>query len=240
MDPRKRIIFALDVPTKELALSWVDKLHDHVGSFKVGLESHNTIGGPQIAKSVIGVGGGVFYDGKFHDIPNTVAGASKGVAALGVDFFNVHASGGVAMMKAAVANKGTSMVIAVTVLTSIGTEECELTYGASVKAKVLQFARDAVVAGCDGIVCSAQELEFLAGYPELDGLLRITPGIRLVDSDVGDQKRVMGPKEAIMARADYLVVGRDIAKAEDPVSVAQRYVEQVACGMEALEVGKSA
>jgi orotidine-5'-phosphate decarboxylase len=209
---QERIIVALDVDNLEEAKSLVESLVPHVGCFKIGLELITSVGAPAVVDFIHGLGGQVFYDGKFCDIPNTVGAAAKAVAALKVSIFNVHASCGIEAMMAAVANKGGSKVLAVTVLTSLEENNAHLIFGGPSKMKVLQFARDAKTAGCDGIICSPQELEFLGKQKELAGLWKVTPGVRPKGAAVGDQKRIMTPAEAIMAGATALVIGRPITK----------------------------
>lgn len=212
MEAKERIVVALDVDSLDKALELVEELHPYVGYFKVGLELLTNEGAPKVVQAIKEAGGKIFYDGKFKDIPNTVAGASKAVAKLGVDMFNVHASGGIEMMKAAVDNKGESKVLAVTVLTSLSEEDAHSIYGAPSKGKVIEFARWAKIAGIDGLICSPQELQALGKQKELDDLLRVTPGVRPEWAARGDQKRVMTPGEAVKAGADYLVIGRPITK----------------------------
>ncbi len=248
---KDRIIVALDVDSLDKAKSLVESLAPHVGCFKVGLELLTAVGAPQVVGFVHSLGGQVFYDGKFDDIPNTVGGAAKAVASLKVKMFNVHASVGVEAMMAAVANSvfvqedwppghdyggpsnvHRSLVLAVTVLTSLEENNAYLIFGAPTKAKVLQFARDAKIAGCDGIICSPQELELLGKQKELSGLLKITPGVRPEWAAAGDQKRIMTPAEAIKAGADYLVIGRPITKPPEeiggPVEAAKKIAEEIA------------
>ncbi|MDD2758578.1 MAG: orotidine-5'-phosphate decarboxylase [Patescibacteria group bacterium] len=204
MKPRDRIIVALDVDNLGRAKELIESLAPHVGCFKVGLELITAVGGPQIVQFVHGLGGKVFYDGKFCDIPNTVGKAAKAAANLGVKMFNVHANCGIDAMQEAVMNKGRSHVLAVTVLTSLDEDSCHLIYGAPSKAKVMQFAREATLAGMDGIICSPQELTMLAKRPEFGpGFLFVTPGVRPEWASANDQKRVMTPGEAIKAGAAY-------------------------------------
>src|SRR3989344_6465906 len=176
--PKDRIIVALDVDSLDKAEVLVKRLSPHIGFSKVGLELLTAEGAPRVVNSIQTLGGLVFYDGKFDDIPNTVAGAAKAVAKMGVKMFNVHASAGIDAMMAAVANKGESLVLAVTVLTSREENDANLTFGGPTKARVLQFAREAKLAGCDGIVCSPQELKLIRSRKELNGLLTVVPGIR--------------------------------------------------------------
>lgn len=210
MEAKDRIIVALDVDNLTEAGKLVRALAPYVGGFKVGLELITAVGGPKVTKLIHSLGGKIFYDGKFDDIPNTVGKSSKAVADLGVWMFNVHASAGIEAMRAAVENKGNSLVLAVTVLTSLNESDTHLIFGGPSEAKVLQLARDAKIAGCDGIICSAKELKLLGGYKELDSLMKITPGIRPEWAATGDQKRVMTPSEAIKAGATMLVAGRPV------------------------------
>lgn len=185
-----------------------------------------------VVELVHSLGGKIFYDGKFDDIPNTIGAASKAVSKLGIKMFNVHASAGVEAMVAAVDNKGKSLVLAVTLLTSLDENNTKLIFGAPSKAKVLQFALDAKIAGCNGIICSPQELEFLGKQKELGGLMKITPGIRPAWAVVGDQKRIMTPAEAIEAGATFLVIGRPITKPPTeigtPVDAVKKITEEIA------------
>ena len=231
MKAEDKIIVALDVDDLEKAKSLIEALAPYVGCFKIGLELISSVGGPQAVRFVHALGGQVFYDGKFDDIPNTVGRSSKAISELGVKMFNVHASAGIEAMRAAVDNKGNSLVLAVTVLTSLEENNAHLIFGAPTKAKVLQFARDARIAGCDGIICSPQELEFLYDYLELDGLIKVVPGIRPKWSVAGDQKRITTPSDAIDDRADYLVIGRPITdppkEVGTPVDAVKRIIEEI-------------
>ena len=176
----------------------------------------------------------VFWDNKFHDISNTVAKASKLVSELCVKMFNLHASAGIEAMAEAVANKGLSEVLAVTVLTSLEENEAHLIYGSPSKAKVLQFARDAKAAGCDGIVCSAQELILLEKHEkEFNNFKKVTPGIRSSDDQKDDQNRTMTPYEAIRHGATELVIGRPITKNEklSPTEAVKKIVEEIKIGL---------
>ena len=232
MEAKERIIVALDVDSLEKALSLVEQLHPHVGCFKAGLELLTSEGAPKVVQAIKEAGGKIFYDGKFDDIPATVAGASKAVVKLGVEMFNVHASAGRESVAKAVANKGNSRVLGVTVLTSIGSEECVSIFGDEPGPKVLQFAKMLAEVGANGIICSPQELELLGQQPELAKLLRVTPGVRPLWAAVGDQKRVMTPGEAIKAGASYLVIGRPITQPPSeiggPVEAAKKITEEIA------------
>lgn len=169
-----------------------------------------------------------FADPKLHDIPNTVANRTKAYAKGGAYFITVMASGGIEMMRAAVENRGDSKILAVTVLTSLSEEEAHLTYGEPSKAKVLLFAQWAKLAGVDGIVCSAKELEILSKHPELEGLIKVTPGIR-PDwyKEADDQKRTMTAGEAIKLGADYLVIGRPLLRAADPMEAVEKTLAEI-------------
>lgn len=228
MDPHERIIVAVDVDNLDKAYRLVESLAQHVGCFKVGLELLTAVGAPKVIEFFRSFGTKIFYDGKFHDIPNTVGGAARAVASYGVAMFNVHASAGIEAMMTAVANKGQSRVLAVTVLTSFDENNAQLVFGAPSKARVLQLARDAKLAGCDGVICSPQELELLGKQAELRGLLKVTPGVRPAGAAVGDQKRVMTPGKAVKAGADYLVIGRPITGVDDPADAAQRIAAEIA------------
>lgn len=239
MRSREKIIVALDVDSLEKALELVRELRPYVGLFKVGLELLTSEGAPRVVQVIKEAGGRVFYDGKFNDIPNTVAGASRAVARLGVDMFNVHASAGREAVSQAVANKGNALVLGVTVLTSIDKVECLSIFGQIPELKVCDFARMLVDVGADGVICSSQELWVLSCQSFCqsfaDKLLKVVPGVRPTWAAAGDQKRIMTPTEAIKAGADYLVIGRPITKppAEigGPVEAAKRIAEEIAAAM---------
>jgi orotidine-5'-phosphate decarboxylase len=229
-DSQNPIFVAIDTPDLERALTLTSELVPHVGGFKVGLE-FLTAQGPHGLRIVAGLGRPVFADTKFHDIPNTVAGAAKAVSALGVSIFNVHASGGEAMMRAArdaaLSAVQPPKVIAVTVLTSLEDGDLEAVgqRGPSLE-QVTRLARLARKAGLDGVVCSAREI---AAVREACGgdFLIVTPGIRPTGSALADQRRVMTPKQARQAGADILVVGRPITEAADPVAAARAILEEL-------------
>jgi orotidine-5'-phosphate decarboxylase len=244
--PKDRIIVALDVSSVSEALALAIALNPHVGGFKIGLELMTSMLAQILsAKSesealallrelhmlFTTLYGKIFWDGKLHDIPHTVGGASRALAALSVKMFTVHASAGKKALQAAVAGRGTALVLAATVLTSHSWDECESIFGASDTEKVLQFAHDARIAGCDGIVCSPKELSLFV-TPErrhvFRGLLKVTPGIRARDAPPDDQQRTMTAAEAVGAGADYLVIGRPITQADKPVAAAKQFVAEVA------------
>lgn len=215
----KRLIVALDVSSEAEALRLAEELKDEAAFMKVGLELLSSAG-PSIVKKLHELGCRVFYDGKFKDIPNTVAGASRAVARLGVGMFNVHAMGGVAMMQAAVkaAKQGTAeikgkrpLVLAVTILTSIDQTilNKELRVTGDVMSQVVHLAQLAQSSGLDGVVASPKEVtEIRKRLPE--SFLVVTPGVRPTWAATDDQRRITTPSDAIRAGASYLVVGRPI------------------------------
>jgi orotidine-5'-phosphate decarboxylase len=234
---KDKIIVALDVDTEMDALELVRKLKDDVGAFKVGLELFNSTG-PGIFQTLRQAGAGrIFYDCKFHDIPNTVAGASRAAAKMGVWMFNVHTTGGSAMMKAAVdAARSTAaqagleppLLIGVTILTSIDETILreELRVSSDVKSQVVNLALLAKSSGMNGVVASPHEIGAIREACGKDFLI-ITPGVRPAGADIGDQKRVMTPGMAVSSGADYVVIGRPITKAEDPVAAAKAIAEEI-------------
>jgi orotidine-5'-phosphate decarboxylase len=216
-----RLIFPLDVPSLDDALTWVERLRDCVGVFKVGLELFSA-GGPETVRAVQRAGGaGVFLDVKLHDIPNTVGSAARVLRELRPAMLTVHASGGKAMLEAAVRGAGPGvLVLAVTHLTSL-----EATID-----DVCELARVAREAGCGGVVCSGAEA---AAVREAvgPGLRIVCPGVRPAGDDPGDQARVVTPAVAIAAGADYLVCGRPIRDAADPVAAAHRVADEIASAL---------
>jgi orotidine-5'-phosphate decarboxylase len=240
VNARDKIIVALDASSREEAEPLIQKIAPHVGCFKIGLELITALGAPEAVQLVHQYQGGVFFDGKFADIPNTVGKAAAVVShALKVRMFNLHASCGIKAMQAAVrASNGLSIVLAVSVLTSLDEENAHLIFGAPVKAKVLQFARDATSAGCDGIICSPQELAFLAKHEELKSLAKVTPGIRPCWAVANDQERITTPGDAIRAGATMLVVGRPItnppAEIGDPLAAVRLITEEIEQAMQTM------
>ncbi len=218
-DPR--IIVALDFPEAPTALALarqLDPLHCRV---KVGKELF-VAAGPDLIEDLHSLGHSVFLDLKFHDIPNTVAAACKAAARLGVWMVNVHASGGLAMMQAArealTGLETPPHLIAVTVLTSMGREDLlGIGLDCEPQDQVLRLARLTQQAGLDGVVCSAREATLLRETLG-EGFLKVTPGIRPAGSDAGDQKRVLTPTQALAAGAHYLVIGRPITQAANPLA----------------------
>lgn len=240
MNAKDRIIVALDVSDKDEAEELVEILSSHVGCFKVGLELLTAVGAPQVVELIHSLGGQVFFDGKFNDIPNTIGKASRVVSVMGVHMFNLHASAGIEAMMAAVANKGDSKVFGVTVLTSLEENNANLIFGSPSKAKVLQFARYIKLAGCDGVICSPHEIELLRNQKELEGLSIVTPGVRPKWASTDDQKRVMTPAEAIEAGATALVIGRPITSPPEeiggPVEAVQRIAEEITSALRSMEL----
>lgn len=220
MKAKERIIFALDVPTLKEALKLTEELYPHIGMFKVGLELLHSEGTPRVVRAIQEKGGKVLVDAKLHDIPNTVAGAARAIAKLDAEMFTIHASGSTAMIKAAVENEGNSKALGVTVLTSIGEEECVSIFGSEPISKVLSFATMLLEAKASGIICSPQELEALCQQLGSENLLKFTPGIRPEWAATKDQKRIMTPGKAIELGADYLVIGRPIR--EPPPEIGSR------------------
>ncbi|MCQ8876813.1 orotidine-5'-phosphate decarboxylase [Pseudoalteromonas shioyasakiensis] len=223
LEKSKKVLIALDYDDQQTALAFVKQLSPDMCRLKVGKEMF-TYFGPAFVKELIDLGFDVFLDLKFHDIPNTVAKAVTAAAKMGVWMVNVHASGGVEMMtkaKQALEQFGDKapLLIAVTVLTSMDeTELKRLGVEKTPAEQVIYLAKLTKESGLDGVVCSAQEAKQLKAELGEDFKL-VTPGIRPAGSDAGDQKRIMTPKQAIDDGSDYLVVGRPITQAADPVSV---------------------
>lgn len=224
------IYVALDTPDLADALNLAATVAPHVGGLKLGME-FLAANGPQGIRQFEAFGLPIFADTKYHDIPNTVAGAVRATAALGVSIINVHAAGGEAMLKAARdaarAVSPKTKVIAVTVLTSMADSDLTAVGQATPAAdQVLRLATLARDCGLDGVVCSAHEIASLRRALGDDFLL-VVPGIRPAGSDVGDQRRVMGPKEARDAGASILVIGRPITSAVDPGAAAAAIAESL-------------
>ena len=230
-DSRARLIVALDVSTAAAAQKIVAAVGDSARIYKVGMQLY-TAEGPQIVRDLIASGRQVFLDLKYHDIPNTVGAAVKEAAKLGVKMLTVHAAGGGKMLRAAVeAARNTSastMILAVTVLTSLDSRDLDHAgVRGSVVDQVSRLAALAIANGCHGVVASAQEAAALRA--ELgDDFLIVTPGVRPVGSGNGDQARVVTPAEAIASGASYIVVGRPITEADDPAEEAREILAQMA------------
>lgn len=232
--PKDRLFCALDTTDLEQAVGWTMALNGQVGGIKIGKEFF-TAHGPQGVSRLTASGMPLFLDLKFHDIPNTVAGAIRAALPLQPRMINVHATGGSAMMKAAAAaaaETGPSrpLVLAVTVLTSL--DDSDLIAGGingPTETQVLRLAQLAQAAGLDGVVCSAKEIKLLRQALGPDFKL-VVPGIRPAGADAGDQKRVMTPPDAMAAGADYLVIGRPITTAVDPADAARAIAASIAAG----------
>jgi orotidine-5'-phosphate decarboxylase len=211
-----KIIVALDVPTKIAALDLVDQLREQISFFKIGLQLY-TAEGPEVVRAVLATGAKVFLDLKLHDIPNTVARSVESAAQLGVQMLTIHLSGGREMIGAAVAaRKNNLSILGVTVLTS-ATEETLSEIGISDKIdnQVLRLGKLGVEAGVDGLVASPHEVKMLRDQFGAKIKL-VVPGIRPSWSEAGDQRRVMTPRQALDAGADYLVIGRAIIADPNP------------------------
>jgi orotidine-5'-phosphate decarboxylase len=241
---RARLIVALDVSSSAEAFEIVAALRGRVGMFKVGLQLFSSAG-PAVVRELVQRGERVFLDLKFHDIPNTVAAAGVEATRLGVSMFNVHAAGGFEMMSrtrdevaAAAAREGIPKphLIAVTVLTSSN----ELTLKqvgveSSVEDQVKRLALLTAEAGLDGVVASPLEVKLVNSAVERPNFLLVTPGVRPVKSSADDQKRVLTPREAIAAGADFLVVGRPITAAANMEAAAEDIVLEMAEGIRDLK-----
>jgi len=231
MATKENIIFALDADSLAKASPYVEALSPFVGMFKVGLELITAQGAPSVIHHIQRLGGQVFFDGKFDDIPNTVGAASRAVSSMGVKMFNVHASCGMDSIKAAADNKGASLLLVVTVLTSTSDDESKRIFGTPAHEKVIQFAQDAKAAGADGIICSPQELELLAQLPDLRSLLKVTPGVRPEWAEANDQKRILTPAQAMKMGATHLVIGRPISNPPrgigTPIDAAKKILEEI-------------
>jgi orotidine-5'-phosphate decarboxylase len=219
------VVVALDYPSAELALALVDRLSPRLCRLKVGKELF-TRSGPALVEELQRRGFEVFLDLKFHDIPNTTAAAVRAAAELGVWMVNVHASGGRRMMEAAAEALQSSakapLLIGVTVLTSMSDQDlAEMGYTESAPERVLRLAALAADSGLDGVVCSALEATALRAARG-DNFCLVTPGIRLAGDAAGDQRRVVTPADAVAAGSDYLVIGRSVTAAADPVAALQR------------------
>ena len=229
------ILIALDVPTSADALALADRVRGDVGGFKIGSQLF-TAAGPDAVRALVGRGDRVFLDLKFHDIPNTVAGAIVSARELGVWMVNVHASGGPAMLEAARRAAGDAadrpLIIAVTVLTSLDQATLNAVgVAAPPLDQVVRLARMAQEAGLDGVVASPLETAAIRRACG-DSFLIVTPGIRGASAGLGstitdDQKRTMTPGDAMRAGSSYLVVGRPITAATDPRESARRIAAEI-------------
>ncbi|SEC63738.1 orotidine-5'-phosphate decarboxylase [Rhizobiales bacterium GAS191] len=230
MNPRERLIIALDFASVEEARALVARIGEAGAFYKIGMELVYA-GGLSLVERLVGEGKKVFLDLKLHDIPHTVERATSQVARLGATFLTVHAYP--QTMKAAVAGAGDSglKLLGVTVLTSMNDKDLvEAGYSGGIETTVVHRARQAKARGMDGLILSPQELRMVR---EVVGprLTLVTPGIRPKGTGAGDQKRVMTPAQAVTAGADHIVVGRPVTEAQDPRAAAEAIVAEIAPGL---------
>ncbi|MEY2412308.1 MAG: orotidine-5-phosphate decarboxylase [Acidobacteriaceae bacterium] len=230
MNPRERLIVALDVSSAAAARKIVDQVGDSASIYKIGMQLFTAVG-PQFVRDLVAAGQRVFLDLKYHDIPNTVASAVADAGRLGVSMLTIHAFGGGKMMRAAAeAARQTNpamKLLAVTVLTSMDDAELEqVGVQATVLNEVLRLSGLALKEDCGGLVASAQEASAIRS--QFGGeFLVVTPGVRPAGAEHGDQARVVTPAQAIAAGASHIVVGRPITAAPDPAAAAQSILEQL-------------
>ncbi len=225
------VIIACDFSTKKAVMDFLDKFKEEKPFVKIGMELYYAEG-PEIVREIKARGHKIFLDLKLHDIPNTVKKAMAVLSRLDVDMTNLHAAGTIAMMEEAIVGltreDGTRpMLIAVTQLTSTSEERMrnELLINAPIDETVMHYAKNAKTAGLDGVVCSPLEAGKVHDTCGKD-FVTVTPGVRFADGDVGDQVRVMTPEQAKKIGSDYIVVGRPITAAEDPVAAYRRCVKE--------------
>lgn len=228
---KRDVIIACDFAGKEQVIEFLDKFQDVKPFVKIGMELYYACG-PEIVKEIKDRGHKIFLDLKLHDIPNTVKKAMKVLSNMDVDICNLHAAGGVEMMKQAVEgltreDGSRPLLIAVTQLTSTSEEVLhnELLIGESIQETIVKYAQNAKLAGLDGVVCSPLEAGLIKERVGKD-FLTVTPGIRFADSKKDDQKRITTPAEAKEIGSDFIVVGRPITGAEDPVKAYERCVAE--------------
>jgi orotidine-5'-phosphate decarboxylase len=226
----EKICLALDVSSRKEAMDLVRPLRDLTGMFKVGMQLF-TAEGPSLIREIIGVGGKVFLDLKFHDIPNTVKSAAVEAARLGVSMMTIHTAGGTGMMQAVARDLqekfGTAkpLVVGVTVLTSLDDKALrDMGIASDMDAQVVRMAKLAESSGLDGVVCSPREIQMIRAALRPDFRI-VTPGIRMSGQSVDDQQRTATPREAITAGADYIVVGRAVTHAPDPRSALETLLQ---------------
>ncbi|MFL6583321.1 MAG: orotidine-5'-phosphate decarboxylase [Chthoniobacterales bacterium] len=227
MNPRDRLIVALDVASTREALDLVAKLSDDVSFFKVGLQLY-TAAGPEVVRAITASGANVFLDLKLHDIPTTVAKAVAAAGTLGVKMLTIHLSGGRQMAAAAVAAKADLLLLlGVTVLTS-GTDETlrETGVASTVDDQVVRLTEIGLLAGISGFVTSPHETESLRARAGERATI-VTPGVRPVWAGADDQRRFMTPREAVDRGADYLVIGRPITAHRDPREAVAKIVDEL-------------
>jgi orotidine-5'-phosphate decarboxylase len=225
-------IIALDVPDQPRAMQLVERLGDSCGFYKVGSELF-TATGPKIVEAIRDQGKRVFLDLKFHDIPNTVRAAARSASAAGASLLTVHGIGGRAMIEAAVEGAGTGCgVLAVTVLTSLDQSALSSALGKAVTTMSDEVSRVAAIArsaGAHGVVCSGQEAARIASEHGRE-LAILVPGVRLPGDSANDQSRVVTPRDAVAAGATYLVLGRTVTAAADPISAMRKVLDEMALG----------
>ena len=226
-----RIVIALDFSSERQVLDFTAQLEPAMCKLKVGKELF-TLAGPSVVRQLIDKGFDVFLDLKFHDIPNTVARACKVAADMGVWMLNVHALGGRNMLLAArealEGSENRPLLIAVTILTSMGKQDLqEIGLSGNPEDNVLRLAALTQEAGLDGVVCSSREVTSLR-QAQGEAFTLVTPGIRPAGSEVGDQKRIMTPTDAIRAGSNYLVIGRPITQAADPIQTLETINSELA------------
>ena len=229
MNARERLIVALDLPSVAEADALAERLAGHVGLFKVGSQLFSA-GGIEVVRRLVARGERVFLDLKYHDIPNTVAGAVAAAGGLGVSLVDVHALGGSAMIAAAVKAKADPglRLLAITILTSHDAATlAELGLAGPVPEAVVRLARMAQQAGADGVVASPHEVTLIREACGAQFLI-VTPGIRPLGASLGDQARAATPATAIAAGSDYIVVGRPILEASDPAAAADAITAEIA------------
>ncbi len=232
---KDRLVVALDVPDRDSALRLVEQLSGAVGMFKIGSQLF-TAEGPQLVREIVSAGERAFLDLKFHDIPNTVAGAVESAARLGVSILNVHTLGGAEMMRAAAHAAGERgllwitrpAVLGVTVLTSMDkTDLADVGITSELGPEVVRLAALAQDSGLDGIVASPHEIRLIRECITAERFIILTPGIRPAWFEHGDQKRIATPADAIRDGADFIVVGRAITDSPAPRAAAERILEEI-------------
>ncbi|HXG92096.1 MAG TPA: orotidine-5'-phosphate decarboxylase [Blastocatellia bacterium] len=232
---KDRLVVALDVPDRASALRLVEQLSGVVGMFKIGSQLF-TVEGPELVREIASSGERIFLDLKFHDIPNTVAGAVQSAARLGVSIINVHTLGGTEMMRAAaqaVGDRGPlwiarPAVLGVTVLTSMNRADLEnVGINSDVESAVARLAMLAHDSGLDGVVASPREIRLIRERIAAKQFIILTPGIRPAWSAQGDQKRISTPADALRDGADFIVIGRAITDHREPRAAAERILEEI-------------
>lgn len=227
---RDQLIVALDVSSAAQAQKMVSSLGDSVSFYKVGMQLY-TAEGPPLVRDLVGSGRRVFLDLKYHDIPNTVGAAVGEAGKLGVNLLTVHGAGGSKMLRAAVEAARESnpamKVVAVTVLTSMDVNDLhEVGVPGELEEQVVQVASLAIKAGCHGVVSSARELKALRGRLGSNFLV-VTPGVRPAGAAMGDQARVVTPREAIVAGSTHIVIGRPITGSSNPSQEAEKIIREI-------------